>query len=321
MTSGPIGKGRAILGWSAAAAAALGAATLFNRAAARRAEARYPPIGRILDVGGVAVHVVDTGYVAGGETIVLIHGNGSLLQDFLVSGVVDRLRTRHRVILFDRPGYGYTARPDDREWTAEAQARLFVAACGQLGVLRPVVVGHSWGTLVALAWALDHVGRVSRLVLLSGYYYPTMRPDSAMLNIAILPGARQVFANAVAPLQTRITGAGGIRMVFSPSETPDRFMDEIPFELMLRPTQMAASALDGAQMPANVARLAPRYRELRLPIGIAWGDGDKLVDHRTHSERLAREFGAPTLVLADAGHMIQHIDPEAIAAFIEKPRA
>lgn len=136
---------------AAAATLALAGAALFNHAAARRAERKYPPVGKKIDVGGVDVHVVDTGAVPGGDTFVLIHGNASLVQDFLVSGVVDLLRSNHRVILFDRPGYGCTERPDDREWTAEAQAALLVDACAILGATNPVVVGHSWGVITALA--------------------------------------------------------------------------------------------------------------------------------------------------------------------------
>ena len=67
---------------------------------------------------------------------------------------------------------------------------------------------------MALAWALDHPDRVSRLVPLSGYCYPTGRPDAKMLQIAELPGIKQVFTNAIAPLQTRLTGAAGIRAMW-----------------------------------------------------------------------------------------------------------
>ena len=57
-------------------------------------------------------------------------------------------------------------------------------------------------------------------MLLSGYFYATARPDAAMLQKVELLAIKQVFANAVGPLQTRITGFAGIKMVFSPAETP-----------------------------------------------------------------------------------------------------
>ena len=302
----------------AGATAALAAAAVFNEISARRAEARFPPIGRIIDVDGVGVHVVDTGEVAGGETIVLVHGNGSLVEDFLVSGLVDRLRTRNRVILFDRPGYGHTPAPADREWTAEAQAAVLVGACDALDVTAPVVVGHSWGVLVALAWALDHPRRVSRLVLLSGYYYGSPRADSAMLGVIRLPVVKQVFDHAIAPLQTRLTGPLGLKQVFSPAEVPPHFIDNMPIGLMLRPSQIAASARDGAQMPANAERLSARYGEFALSIAVVWGEGDKLVGQDGQSRRFADSYPlSRRLVIKGGGHMVHHKDPAAVAALIE----
>lgn len=308
---------RLVAGAAAVTTLALAGAAWFNRAAARRAERAYPPKGDIIQVDGVDVHVVDTGVLIGGETIILIPGNGSLVEDFMVSGLVDRLARGNRVVLIDRPGYGYTERPADRDWTAEAQAALLMKTCTQLGITRPVVVGHSWGAIAAVAWALDHPASLSRLVLLSGYYFESLRVDAAMIGLAEMPLLRPIFENAIGPLQTRITGPAGLKMIFSPDDVPDRFMDEMPVGLMLRPGQIAASARDGAQMPANAKRLSERYGELTLPIAVAWGEGDKLVEPKGQSVRMATETGAVTLAVPGAGHMVHWTDPEAIAALIE----
>nr|WP_245439162.1 alpha/beta fold hydrolase [Methylorubrum zatmanii] len=74
----------------------------------------------------------------------------------------------------DRPGFGYTGRPRHRLWTAQAQAVLLHRVLEQLGVERPLLVGHSWGTIVALALALAADGRrpLRGLVLL---WAPTFR--------------------------------------------------------------------------------------------------------------------------------------------------
>ncbi len=88
--------------------AALGASALYALAATRKAERRTPPIGQFMTIDGLRLHYIERGH---GEPLVLIHGNGTLIQDFLVSGIVDDLAKRHRVIIFDRPGYGYSDRP------------------------------------------------------------------------------------------------------------------------------------------------------------------------------------------------------------------
>ena len=311
--SNPVRGNRALY----AGAAALAASALFNRISSARAERRYPPVGRILDVGGMAVHVLERG---SGDPVVLLHGSGSLIQDFMTSGLVDRLAASRRVIVFDRPGYGYTERPRGSAWTPERQAALFVDACSQIGAERPVVMGHSWGTLVALAWALDHPGALSGLVLGAGYFFPTLRADALPTTIAGMPGVGDLIAHTIAPIQTRLTGPLGNRMIFSPASPTEAFLEQMPFGLMLRPGQLRATAADSGGMPAAAARLAPRYPELTLPVTILWGEGDKLVKQADQSARLLRELPqAHGFEIAGGGHMIHHVRPEIVASAILAP--
>src|SRR3954468_9732602 len=113
------------------------------------AERNNPPIGTFTECDGVRLHYLERGDPSA-PCVVLFHGNGSMIQDLLISGVVDRLASRYRVVCFDRPGFGYSQRPRARLWTATSQAGLFVKALNQLGVRNPVVLGHSWGALVAI---------------------------------------------------------------------------------------------------------------------------------------------------------------------------
>jgi pimeloyl-ACP methyl ester carboxylesterase len=57
-------------------------------------------------------------------------------------------------------------------FSTDAQADLIAAALKEMGVPRAIVLGHSWGTLVALALAVRYPQEVQALVLASGYYYP-----------------------------------------------------------------------------------------------------------------------------------------------------
>src|SRR3954465_9975745 len=171
--------GPALLG----TAAALGAAALYTNKMTRDAERKYPPIGRFLEVDGVRLHYIEQGQ---GEPLVLIHGNGTLIQDFTINGLVARLSERFRVIVFDRPGYGYSTRPRGL-WTPRAHATLFEHALQQLGVEQALVLGHSWGTMVAVSLALQAPRLVRSLVLLSGYYFPTVRMDVVLSSPNAVP--------------------------------------------------------------------------------------------------------------------------------------
>src|SRR4051812_32892571 len=149
----------------AAGAVATGALALVNHLLARRTERRHPPLGSFMVVDGVRLHYSDRGE---GAPVVLIHGNGVSGADWDTSGVAALLLRDHRVIIFDRPGFGYSDRPRGRVWTADRQAELLYKALRQLGVARPTVVGHSWGAIVALALAARHQAELAGLVLLSG---------------------------------------------------------------------------------------------------------------------------------------------------------
>src|SRR3954467_1457411 len=129
---------------------ALGVGNLIFQAIPHR---RNPPIGRFVQCDGMRLHYIDRGD-SRAPCVVLLHGNGTMIQDLTISGLVDRLARHSRVVCFDRPGFGHSPRPRSKICTPSAQAELLVVALNKLGVREPVIFGHSWGTLVALALAL-----------------------------------------------------------------------------------------------------------------------------------------------------------------------
>ncbi len=304
------------------AAAALGASALYAVAKTREAERRHPPSGRFMTVDGVRLHYLERGR---GEPLVLIHGNGTMIQDFLVSGVVDALAERHRVILIDRPGYGYSERPRAL-WTPRAHATLFEKALRRLGVTQAVVLGHSWGSLVAVALALQAPQLVRSLVLASGYYYPTLRADVVLFSPPAIPVLGDVMRYTVSPVVSRLILPGLIKAMFAPAPVPERFDEEFPRDLMLRPSQLRASAEDAALMTPVTVELHEHYRDLKLPVVIIAGADDQVADVGRQSERLHRELPQSALIVVPGlGHMIHHLAPEQVVRAVEQasehPRA
>src|SRR4051812_18229778 len=255
-------------------AAALGGAILYNTKQARDAERRNPPIGRFMMVDGVRLHYIERGQ---GDPVVLIHGNGTMIQDFTSSGLVDRLSQNHRVIVFDRPGYGYSSRPR-RLWTPRAQAALFDKALRRLGVERATVLGHSWGTMVAVALALEAPTLVRGLVLVSGYFHPTIRADVILLSPPAIPVLGDAMRYTISPVAAQLMLPALLGQVFNPDHIPERFEREFPTELMLRPIQLRAAAEDAALMTPSAAKLRRHYGELKLPVVIIAGADDQIAD-------------------------------------------
>src|SRR5215210_7708446 len=255
---------------------------LVNHAVARLAERRHPPAGTFIKVDGVRLHYSDRGT---GRPIVLLHGNAVTGDDYNTSGVAERLVDRRRVIIFDRPGFGYSERPRGRLWKAAEQADLIRAALQRLGVGPAVVVGHSWGTLVALALAERHPAGVAGLVLLSGYYFPTPRLDALLVAPAALPVLGNILRHTISPVFGWLAMPLMKRAMFAPAPLTERFKREYSTALALRPSQLRATAADGALMMPDAKALSARYGDLPMPVAIVAGNGDKVVSP-DHAERL-----------------------------------
>jgi pimeloyl-ACP methyl ester carboxylesterase len=270
-----------------------------------------------MDIDGVRLHYLEAGY--GDSPVVLLHGNAVQAEDYVASGVFGLVAERQRVLAFDRPGYGYSERPRDRLWTAEAQAAVFAEAFRRLGIHRPVVVGHSWGTLVAMALALNHPETVRGLVLLSGYYFPTVRADVPLFSPSAIPVFGDALRYTVGPLVGRLIAPKMIRTMFAPAPVSPSFTEAVPVPMMVRPWQIKASAEDAAAMIPGAASFEGRYRELgRLPVSILAGAEDMIVDVGRQSARLHEELpGSAIHVLPGLGHMVHYGAPNLVAESIK----
>lgn len=295
--------------------AVLAGSALFNLYRARAAEKKRPPEGAFIEEDGVRLHYVEKG---SGPALILLHGNGAMLQDFEISGLMDEAARHYRVIAFDRPGFGYRERPRRTVWTPANQARLIFKAAQALGARNPVVVGHSWATLVALAAALDHPGQIAGLVLLSGYYFPSARPDVLLFSGPAVPVLGDMMRFTAAPLAARAIASTMFKAMFSPAPVPKRF-DHWPVELAIRPSQLRASAADTAMMVAAAAKLQKRYGELRLPVTIIGGEADK-ISHFDEQSKILHETlsGSELIAIPKEGHMFHYSASERIVAAVDR---
>lgn len=303
-----------------------GCAVVDRRASQReaQAEALFPPEGQIIDVDGRRVHAVVAG---SGPDLVLIHGASGNTRDFTLS-FVERVTDRYRVIVFDRPGMGYTDRADPayaRPFNSQAespaeQAALLQAAAAQLGAERPIVLGHSYGGAVALAWALNHPENIAGLVNVAGATQPWPGELGTLYRIMGVGGA------LVAPLITAFAPQDRVRQVieiiFAPDPVPGGYGAEVGAALSLRRDSFRANARQVNGLRAHVVEMSPRYPTLDLPVEIVHGDADDIVPLEVHSIPLSRQIeGANLTVLEGVGHMPHHAAPQAVVEAIDRVAA
>lgn len=297
---------------------ALAAAALFVGYRSRKAEQAYPPEGKFIDVDGVRLHYLEKGE---GEPLVLLHGNTTMGMDFTLSGLVDMAAKRYRVIVFDRPGYGYSERPRSTIWTSEAQAKLLHRALEMIGVQRAIVLGHSLGALVAVAMALDRPSSVKSLVLSSGYYYPTLRPEVPWTMQPAIPILGDVMRYTITPLTMRMLWPLMLKREFTPAPVAES-MKKLPPWMALRPSQIRASSAEMILLYRDVMSLGRRYQELKLPVVLVAGSGDRLVYRSRHSDRLHQELPhAEYRIIEECGHMVHHVAPAKVLEAIDAAAA
>lgn len=284
-------------------------------------EASNPPEGRFVTVDGVRIHGVVRGT---GPHLVVIHGASGNTRD-ITFDLVERLTTNYTVIVLDRPGLGHSdlGAPDHgRTWsgnyaTLSQQADLLNKAAQAFGAQRPILLGHSYGGAVSLAWALDHPNDLSGLVLLGsvsnpwptklGWYYQV---NGSTLGGALLPPLLTAFV----PRQM-ITDT--IEEIFAPQDAPENYATYVGPELVLRRESLRENVRQVNNLLSEIKVMVPRYGEIEVPTAIVHGLEDTIVPFTVHSEKLINQIPNASLTpLPDIGHMPHHADPQSTIAAI-----
>lgn len=295
--------------------AALATLALVTWAGAVLAERAHPAQGRMVDVEGARLHVVELG-PPGATPIVMLHGASSNLE--VMRPLADRLAQRYRVILLDRPGHGWSTRASLADSTPEPQARMIAEALTKLGVPPSIVVAHSWSGALALRLALDHPGRVAGLTMLAPVAYPWPGGVSQYNYAVTAPVIGPLLAHTVTLPLGLLLAESGTRSVFAPQEMPEGFVKDSATRLLLRPREFVANAWDLVTLRAAMAEQAPRYKDIAAPITIIAGNVDKTVSAHIHSQPLAKTAkNTRLIVLEGVGHMIQYAAPDLVIAEIE----
>lgn len=284
----------------------------------RRAVTEYPPEGQILNVGGVEVHAVVMG---SGPDLVLIHGASGNTRDMTFS-LAPRLAERYRVIVFDRPGLGYTQRLNDTGASIMQQADLLRDAAAKLGATRPILMGQSYGGAVALAWAARHPADVAALVPVAAASNPW---DTGLGTFYKVTSSRWGQALVVPLITAFVPNAvviSSVEGVFAPQDAPEGYAEAIAAPLTLRRVSLRANADQRASLLGEIEALLPRYGEITAPTEILHGTADTTVGLEIHSEKLVNQIdGAVLTRLPGIGHMVHHVAEDAVVEAIDRAAA
>jgi pimeloyl-ACP methyl ester carboxylesterase len=282
---------------------------------------RHPPAGWFVDVKGGRLHVLNLSPIERAEDVpvVLLHGASGNLEDMRL-GLGDALSRRHRVILVDRPGHGWSERARDGDGASPArQAAMIREMLDYFGIRRAVIVGHSVAGAVATALALDAPSHVAGLVLIAPVLHPWSSGIAWYYTLTSTPVIGPLFAHTLALPGGLALLDPAVAEVFAPQEVPADYAQRAAIKLVLRPESFIANAQDVAGLRDFVAGQARRYPELKMPITIIAGDRDSIVSARIHSRALADTLPHSKLIMLEGvGHMPHHVARDRIIEAIEE---
>ncbi len=297
-------------------AALLLMAHLKTRRIAAEAVRLVPQLGQKLSVDGGEIHY----HIAGpedGRPMVMLHGLSGQLQHYTYA-LSSELDGEYRLIMVDRPGCGYSSRETVQHGRLPEQARMIWEALDQLGVERPVLVGHSLGGAVALAMALQRPQAVAGLALLCPATTPQNDVPPVFKGLEIRSDwLRRLISQTIAVPGAVATRDKVLGMAAAPEPVPEGFMIRGGAQLGFRPEAFVTASEDLLGYEASMPALAPRYGELTMPRAVLFGDKDAVLDPNDHGRSL-ESFGFVYEELPDLGHLFPLTTPGPTASFIRR---
>jgi pimeloyl-ACP methyl ester carboxylesterase len=269
-----------------------------------------PPPSDFIEVKGQLLHLRDEGPRDDPEPLVLLHGTSASLHTW--EGWVAALRTQHRVISLDLPGFGLTGPSTAGDYRGDTYARFVLDVMDHLGMQRFAIAGNSLGGEVAWRTALMAPQRVSKLILVDAAG-PDFKSDS--VPIGFIAARVPVLNRAIDWVLPRAMVVSSLHDVYGdPSKVNDAVVDRY-YQLTLR--EGNRRALVQRLQQSERGQDAERIAELKLPTLIVWGGRDRLIP-----VSVARQFqtaikGSELVVFDELGHVPQEEDPVRTVAVLK----
>ena len=275
-------------------------------------ENKYPPLGNYKKINNLNIHYTDIG---AGPLVVLLHSQPANERQFYL--LKEQLKKNYRVISIDRPGMGYSEGPKEKtEIRLSLQAKIISKLIKDITQEKPLVVGHSYGGALALAYALNNEDDIKGLILVNtaSHAWPS---DKVWLPFKIIssPLIGNIFANTYAMIYGKSTIEQSANDNF-PNNLPSKnYMENVAGELTLRPQNLRSYAFDAINLRNALKEQSKKYHKIKLPITIIAGSNDRVTPNKIHSFQLHQEIKHSSLIKVDG---VEHSIPELKPGVIEE---
>jgi pimeloyl-ACP methyl ester carboxylesterase len=220
------------------------------------------------------------------RTLVFIHGSGGNHTDWILQ--YTPLKKVFNIMALDLPGHGRSDGPGEQD--VFAYAACVKGLLDEIGIARPVLVGHSLGAAIALGYAVQHGGETGAVVCVGGGVRMPVNP-------MVLEGMKQDPAAIIA-----LTGKFSVA-----KENRERFSELIIGNL----SRVNPSVLYGDFVACDRLDFTERVAEIRVPALVICGAEDKMTPPALSEELSGKIPGARLQQIAGAGHCVMLEKPEA----------
>ena len=285
-----------------------------------RIEGKYPPRGDFVDVETARIHFLTRKKVAnienqGNAPVVLIHGSSGSSADMELA-FFDAFPDDIDLYAFDRPGIGWSkTKLSPLEMSNPMkQAEAIHMAVKKLKLDKPIIVGHSWGGAVAIAYAKQFGNEISGAVSLAGVAYPWKGPYGWYDVLLTTPVFNHIFTRLFLNKMGQLYVPLSIKAIFEPEAARGDYREGAQAEIILRPSTIINNSYYSLNLRRHLKTMSEKYNDIKIPLLIVAGNRDYIVHSKSQSERLHNEVaGSEYILFKGAGHMPHHTQTQILA--------
>ena len=283
-------------------------------------ERKYPPRGDFVDVETAKLHYLTRKKAQNTDNqdnapIVLIHGSSGSSADMELA-FFEAFPPDVDLYAFDRPGIGWSENKLTPYEMSDPmkQAQAIHKAVEKLKLNKPIIVGHSWGGSVAIAYAQQFGNEISGAVSLAGVAYPWEGPYGWYDILLKTPVINQIFArfflNKIAQLYIPLS----IKSIFEPEIARGDYREGAQIEILLRPSTIIHNSIYSYNLRRHLGTISQGYEDINVPFLIVAGHQDYIVSSKNQSQRLHNEIPkSEYLLFKGVGHMPHHTQTNILA--------
>jgi pimeloyl-ACP methyl ester carboxylesterase len=272
-------------------------------------------VGSHIEIDGIKIRYYQLGK---GQDIIFVHGASSCLEDYLP--MAQFLSTKYRVTLYDRPGCGFSD-VNSNYYSLQGNAVILKDLIDKLGLKNPLIIGHSYGSGVSLAFydANPNVARGYILMGICAYPYEEIKYAERLFdelvigNAVVNPIFGNVFAKMIMSLSGKQTYKDIFTKVFLPAKMSEEYIANSFSNWYSDPRIFITLFRNAWGFDKDIRKIYKNYPKMETNLTIIQGEKDFFIETLPSAKRLNTEIEKSKMILLpETGHMVFFQNPNIV---------